>query len=432
MSKMQKDIQDELRKDEVAETLQRIGENIQAYRNLLITMAIIIVAGVLITFGLRSHQETVARESNAMLAGVIQRYEGLVSQPDAKQREDLLKQLVDSANSLADTYPDTKLGREALYIKGNAYYQMDRFVDAEKAYKAYLEKAANDEEKARGEIALGYTAENWSFMSPAKERQEKVNAALDHYTKAASLAEGGDKAHPAYPYLYYYAVICQARVNELLPGKTKEAMALYEEVLKNRPEPVVKSEDKEARGEQDMLMQFVRRQLDEVSGQMSLQATAKMRLDRLKSAPLSAPPVMTEVKASAAPASAPAVKAGVPAAVKAPAQATAKPAATAAPTAKPTAAPTAAPVQTAKPAAPVATQAAKPVATAAPTAKPAVTPAPTQAAKPAAPAAPAAKPSPVATQAAKPAAAATPAPAKPATPAAAQAATSASKPNAKP
>lgn len=307
MSKTRRDIQEQLQKDEVAESLQNIADFFRQNSKQLIVIAVVAVVGFLIIFGLRSHRENVLAETNNRFAMVLRNYQSLASITDDKERDKALKEVVSAADTLADAYPDTKLGREAIYVKGNALYQCDKFADAEKAYDAYLAKATSDEERAKAEIAIGYAMENESFFIPsnaAQRRLDKMNVAETHYQKAMELATGQDKSNPAYPYLYYYGLLCMARLNELRNDKvsTEKAIAIYQQIMKDRPVPVPTAKEKENRPEQDMLTQLVRRQLEEAEGQLSFQATAKLRLDRLQAAPEKGPAkVTTEVKASAAP-----------------------------------------------------------------------------------------------------------------------------------
>ena len=98
---------------------------------------------------------------------------------------------------------------------------------------------------------MGYAYENEAYFIPASAGQrqlEKINIAMSHYDKALKLTEGGDKNKPAQPYLYYYTLLCLARLNELRndPASTAKAIEIYNQVLKSRPVPVPQTnKDKE-------------------------------------------------------------------------------------------------------------------------------------------------------------------------------------------
>ena len=59
--------QQELQRDEVAESIQQTIDNIKRYRIQLIVIAALIVAGFVVTWSVRAHQESVVNETNALL-----------------------------------------------------------------------------------------------------------------------------------------------------------------------------------------------------------------------------------------------------------------------------------------------------------------------------------------------------------------------------
>lgn len=433
MSKSRKEIQEQLQKDEVAETLQNIADNLRANRSLLITIGVVILVGALAILGVRSYRDSKLSDSNAKMTAAFQSYQEFVNQTDPQQREELLKSAVAKADQLATNHAGSRLGREALYLKGNIYYEANKYPEAQKAYQAYLDKAETDAERAKAQIALGYANENEAFFIPAPKRPDKLRIAMTHFVQAADAAAGGNKANPAEPYLYYYALLGQARIHELLNEDAK-AIEIYELVLK-RPEPVTPDKDQETQGSENMLAEMIRRQIREAEGQMSFQATARLRLDRLRSTPQGQAPVTTEVKAepaAAAPAqAAPAVStpAATPAVTAAPtpaptAAATPAPTKTPEPTATPTPEPTKTPETTPTPSpTPEPTKTPTPEPTPTPTPEPTKTPTPTPTATPTP--SPTPSPSPTATPTASP----TPSPeAKPAAPAGGDAKTTGSAP----
>lgn len=302
MSKARNLVQKDLQRDEVAESIQNTVDTIRQNRNKLITILVLILVGVILVTAVRSHNMRVLDESNRLMGTALDRYAELQRASEAAPRKDALTAIITSTDTLMDSYAGTKLAREALYLRGSAYYSMDKFTEAQKAYQAYLDQAKNPEEHARGEIALAYTYENESYLDKTKSRDTNVDNALNHFGSAAVAAKG-DGATPAYPYLYYYALLGQARIFEL-KGKDAEAIKIYSQILKDRPAPVAAAQNaKNDLAESEAMMKMVNEQIANQEAQLSFQATAKLRLERLQATTsTSAPATTATAKQAEAPA----------------------------------------------------------------------------------------------------------------------------------
>lgn len=295
MSKARKMVQEDVQRDEVAEGIYEGLHKVQENRNRIIVALLVILGVALISMAWRSHATRQAVDSTQMLTTSVEHYRAMLDGTDQAAREKALKELLTSADSLASEFPSTKAGREALYLKGAGYYAVDQFDKAIEAYNQYLNKAENDEERARGAIALGYTYENKSFLSPEKDRPALTKSAMDNFDRAAVYAQKDQ------PYLHAYAQLGQARLLELT-GQNDKALALYEQVMKREtPAPAEAKAEKGEEEGKDMLMDLLRRQMSEGEAQMSFQATARLRAERLKASMAPATPAATTTATQAAP-----------------------------------------------------------------------------------------------------------------------------------
>ena len=299
-------LQQELQRDEVAESIQQTLDSIKRNKMQLIALVALIVAGFVVTWSVRAHHESILSESNALLGKALTQNYTLYSSTDDAARKKAFDELKTATTSLREAYPGTRLGREARFLEGSAYYLMGDFTKSQAAYKDYTEQSSSNEEKANGEISQAYALENASFLLPKPKQVAQLEQALSHYDRAVSLAQG------QVPYLYYYALLGKARILELT-GKNDDAIKLYEQVIKERPAPRPAPKADEKSGS-DQMLQMVLTQLADQQNQLSFQTTAKLRLDRLKAAP--AGPAQTTATAVAPQAAAkPAAKpAGKPAA----------------------------------------------------------------------------------------------------------------------
>ncbi len=287
MAKNQKITPEELQQDEVAQEFEKALVWFRTNWPKLLLGLLLIIGVILLIVKMGSTQEKKMAESTAMMNEALGQYQRLEYISDTAERQKLKDTIVATVDNLRSQYSGSELVDDAVYLLGATYYQLGQFSDAQKAYNEYLSLAKDDEARARGEIALGYAAENESFWLKDKAKQlENLNAALNHFTKATSYATKGS-------HLYYYALLGVARINELT-GKDEEAIKLYEQVKKERPATTTADGDKAADEKADPMMDFFSKQITDAEKAMSYAATADMRLQRLKAkAGLTAAPVET-------------------------------------------------------------------------------------------------------------------------------------------
>jgi tetratricopeptide (TPR) repeat protein len=268
---------EQVQHDEVAEGVHEAVVFVQKHFVLLI----LIVVGILVVgLGLvtkRSRDSRVASEINLAVTQAMFQLGEIGASTDSAQRVAAAQPIVTKMDELIAKYPDDVLARQALFLKGRALYESDQFEAAQEAYNQFINQAPTEEAAARGDMALGYAYENQSFLVDSGDRQtDLLTAALGSYNRAAGRVPGS--------YIYYYALMGQARVNELLQ-KPELAIALYQEVLDERPLPgsqVVETDVEGAGGENAELMDMIRQSLKEMESQMSFQKTAQLRLAQLK------------------------------------------------------------------------------------------------------------------------------------------------------
>jgi len=249
-------------------------ELVLKYRTQLTVLAVVVVVMILLVNMNNARVTRIRQESTGLLSDAINSYSQLMVLSDIEQRQSQFDDVIGILNQLEIDYGDTLLGNEARYFRGKVFFAMDRFEEAQEHYRAYIEHAANDENRARGQIALGYSHENQAFLTDEPgEQHGKLDDASDNYTRAMKLS-------PAPSYIYYYALMGQARVSELT-SRRAEAMSLYEEVLEGRPEPPVDEDEPDPRtlaNPLDYVKWFIRKQQQAES----FHTTAKLRLDRLR------------------------------------------------------------------------------------------------------------------------------------------------------
>ena len=268
---------EELQRDEVAEGVHHSLVWVIDHRNLVIVVVLMVLAAVLVLTAYASHKAKVRGESSAMLVQGVNYLSRLESEETPEQRKEAFEGAITRADTVLDAFAGSSLAPEALFLKGRSDYAMDDFEQAQAAYEQYIDEAGSKTEQARGEIALGYAYENDAFFKedPAI-RRARVESAQARYDRAMALV-------PDNSYLYTYAMLGKARTYELL-GDNELAIELYETVIKDRPAALADETDAETEdAEDDGPEQFLRKTIEEYEAQLSFEATAKLRLERLQS-----------------------------------------------------------------------------------------------------------------------------------------------------
>lgn len=266
---------EQLDHDAVAEGLHEGIVWTRRHRNLLIGLGIGLLAVLVGAFLVTKRNASQRVAVNALLGSALSAAARVQTSEDADLRAQSLTELETSVKALNEQYAGNPLATEGLFLLGNAYYRADDFAKAQDYYSQYVSKASDGEAKARGEIAMGYAAENESFIKTAQgsaEQVQKLEQALGHYETALQLA-------PAKGYLHYYALLSKARMLELT-AKPDEAIAIYEQILADRPAETSQATEK-TEGDLTGILQMFREQINERESQLSFAATARLRLDRL-------------------------------------------------------------------------------------------------------------------------------------------------------
>ncbi len=266
-------MEEELEQDEVALTLLTLAETIKNNRVKLMSLAAAIALVAVIGWGYDAYRQRIKFESSAILNQANSLFADIPRIKDDEERKKRLQETIGALQTLIDRYTDSPSALEALYLQGNCYYYMDDVVKAQTAFQAYANKATASEDKAKGEIALGYALENEFYLT---ENRAKIDEAVSKYKSAETTA-------PAKSYLYYLSLMSQARILELT-HKDEEALAVYQRVVAERPSPIVGAVAPKQDNRPDLsggIVEFAKNQVAQSLSQMSLFSSATLRVDRL-------------------------------------------------------------------------------------------------------------------------------------------------------
>ncbi|CAN5484857.1 hypothetical protein BH09SUM1_BH09SUM1_23260 [soil metagenome] len=204
----------------------------------VLAIIFVVYAAVLV---MRNRSNAVSVEASNKLYGAVQSYEkGLSAAWGSPERKDAMIEARKRADAVIQEYGDHSIARNALYLKGNAYYfqgdDLGSTVNTQEAIKIFSDyrdqaaKVGDDFEKAAALIALGYANENlWVLSTSPTEGANALVAAITYYDQTIAL---GDKAG----FLRYEAMNDKARILEV-QGKPEDAAKLYREVVKARMDP---------------------------------------------------------------------------------------------------------------------------------------------------------------------------------------------------
>lgn len=266
----------DLERDEVAETVQSLAQKASQNRSRLMVIGGAILLVVAVGYGYSSYRRQSIEESSQTLNLANQLFSQLPSMQSEEERTKGLTNVINSLQNLIDQRPGSPAAHAALYLKGNCHYYMDDYDKALAAFTDYANDAADDEDRARGVLAVASAQENKFYFD--KKQIALLDEATANYEKAQKLA-------PAGSYLQYSALLAKARILELR-YKDSEAMEIYRQIIKERPSPVKVSAEEPTEEESrnfdfgKMLQQQINRSL----APLSLEAAAKVRLETLEGA----------------------------------------------------------------------------------------------------------------------------------------------------
>ena len=281
MAKARKKItRQELKQDEVAETLEEMLESVRAnWRKYVVgglVVILLIISGVVYS----NRRTQIKTETSLQLNMANLLLDQLPGMLDEAQRETGLRDTINGLQRIIDDYSGSQAAHLALYLQGNCYFQLDELEEAQDIYQRYSDEAKDDEDAARGEIALGEALENQAYLTDPSDplARTRVDEARIHYIRAEELAGPGS-------YLYTQARMNQARLLELVYFDA-QAIEIYREIMETRPPPslVEPREDGPEDGAPtgNEFQSMIRAQIRSMNDTLSFATTAKLRFDRLE------------------------------------------------------------------------------------------------------------------------------------------------------
>ncbi len=111
---------------------------------------------------------------------------------------DRIDQAISRFGSIAEEYGNEAIGRKALFMKGEAYYQRADYAMAKKAFVSFLNSYPNDELADAATLRIGWSSLRRGDWSQAEQEFRKVSAGSRLYTEAQGLAESA-KLYPDIP-----------------------------------------------------------------------------------------------------------------------------------------------------------------------------------------------------------------------------------------
>lgn len=265
--------EEELQRDEVAESLQEGLDWVRENRVKLIAVAVLVVGALGGGLFWRGYRAQIEQDTSAILNGAFTIFDRIPSMQDAAERDRQLKDLVtDLQTRVVDRYADSPMALRAIYLQGNCLYYMDDLKGAQDAFSRFLDRAEEPTDVARGRMALGNAIENEFYFT---NDQKRLQEAYDQYQQAGSAAPPGS-------YLRIEAKMAGARIQELTSNDA-DALEIYREVLAERPLPNA-APDRKPESQGNALFEMAREQIDRQLESVSFHATARLRSERIDGA----------------------------------------------------------------------------------------------------------------------------------------------------
>lgn len=264
---------EELERDEVADSFEAALESVRRNRIRLAVASAVILAVAVSAYFYSENKRQVQTQFSGILNTSAAIFDEIPKMQDEAQRETRLKDTLKTLQTqIVDRDPTSEAAEEAVHLIGRCYYALDDTTKAAESFNKYLTMADNEQEKARGQIALAYAQENAFYFTTD---QARLNEALETFRLAKATAEPRS-------YLYYSALIGEARLLELL-GKDPEALEIYKRVMEERPSPVEVADNSEPPAGFNP-SEYARRMINQTMSTLGFAATAKMRAQVLESA----------------------------------------------------------------------------------------------------------------------------------------------------
>ena len=182
---------EELKHDELLDFSTSVMMWYHRRQNLVWTTAIALIA-VFFLWNLWGHYSAKRKmESSQLYYKALEIYQGALNNPDAKSREQELKQSSEIADRVRNQFPGSEAAREALLLNGNALFSQNNPKQAIEKFEQFRSTASKPDDVARGLLNIGYCYENLYFLDPAAD-PVSAKSALDSYQQATDKAREGD------------------------------------------------------------------------------------------------------------------------------------------------------------------------------------------------------------------------------------------------
>lgn len=268
----------ELKEDQTLETFESVYFWISHNRNMLIAVFVVVVAAALGAGILLQRGEFRAAESSNKLFQAFQKYERAFAEHGwaSPGRAEAMQEVRTLADEIVAEFPGTPAARNALFLKGNAYYfqgdAIGQTANTERAievFTQYLGQAQDPFERASALLSLGYAHENLYILQASDNieiARAALGGALEYYDQLIAMEGAG--------FLRYEGMLAKARLYAF-QGETDEAIEILTTVVRERgnfPEPPGPEADD---------FEFMLYQVMEIANTFSTANTARIQLQRL-------------------------------------------------------------------------------------------------------------------------------------------------------
>ena len=271
----------DLEHDEVLEFTDHALFWLKEHANQILTVITLVFVGYAIFVFFHSRKEAELRVASNDFYSAVQDFDRNLGQNQwaTAERTSGMRQVVEKADAILQEYGDTEIARNALFLKGNAYYfagdplgQTENTEEAISVFEEYLQQArqmGDGFEQGAALLALGYAHENLFILTMSQNEEaarQSLTAAADYYDQIQELPDTG--------FLQYEALNAKARLLKYL-GRREEARELYEQVVRESYDQIEQPGPDAPRREQ--IMALVRT----YANQFTTGRTALLELQRM-------------------------------------------------------------------------------------------------------------------------------------------------------
>lgn len=272
---------EELEQDEVLEFADHAIFWFREHLNQILTVLCVGFLIYAVVVFLNQRSDSKMREASNLFYAAVQKYEANIAgtQWATEERETGMRQVIVQADEIIEKYGETPLARNALFLKGNAYYFMGDAIgstqntdEAIRVFEQYAQEAEAKKdgfERAAALLALGYAHENLFLLTMSGNREaaeQSLVAAVNYYDQIISIKKAG--------FLRYEALNAKGRLLEYL-GREEDAKEVYRQVAKEHYKPVSPLSDEATQREQVM------HELRNLANQFTTGRTAIIQLQRM-------------------------------------------------------------------------------------------------------------------------------------------------------